>query len=430
MIAVDQVGNLGRGKTLYVQGGETSASDDDSGFAGFLAEVMVELSNSDNNNDNENGDNSYTVQASSASSNDDDNTYPLPPTPLTSLVQLSAAIRGGVVLTGFDDAFVANSLYHSHLDSTAKFQTLDSDAIAAAATVLAWAAVAAAYQSDDEEVDAETEARYAMELLPTSVTSSSETFQTLYNCLFEDGNCETFLKYGIVERNNDTERTGTDLGMGVSLGTPPSYYVSIYDSSNGQAFVKASEKYYGSLVAGEVVEDEEVKKYGDDKSDAFLLRPSLLEMSIFGLLNDFLGKGSFSNDENGNGAPDLLKCESSRDCSTVSYCASSSESLAVPTCAGGTCICGSRSHYHPALDEAISPATNYKTGLFVLQDDDQGISAMYTEPYWSQYVGVRIYRNAGKAPGIWASSLGSLFGLICVGLVYRLKKKFLKENVY
>ena len=42
MIALDQVSNLGGSKNLYVQGG--GATDDDSGFAGFLAEVMVEPS--------------------------------------------------------------------------------------------------------------------------------------------------------------------------------------------------------------------------------------------------------------------------------------------------------------------------------------------------------------------------------------------------
>ena len=236
----------------------------------------------------------------------------------------------------------------------------------------------------------------------------------------------------MVERNNDSERTGSDLGMGIPLGTPPSYYVNIYDSSNGQAFVRVSGKYYGSLVAGQNGEDQEIKSYGEDENDAFLLRPSLLEMSIFGLLNDFLGRGSFSMSDDGNSAPELLKCESNNDCSSVSYCSSSSssDSLLVPTCAGGTCICGSRSHYHPALDEAISPAKNHKTGLFELQENDQGFSAMYTEPYWSSYVGVRIYNDAGKKPGIWASSMGSVFGLVCVGLVYRLKKKLVKEKVY
>ena len=428
LIAVDQVGNLGGGKTLYVQGGETSVSNGENGFAGFLAEVMVELSGNDNANG---GDGGYTVQASSVAPNDGDDTYPLPPSPLTSLVQLSAAAYGGVVLTGYDDAFVANSLYHSHLDSSKDFQSIDSDAIAAAATVLARSAVAAAYQNADEDVDAATAAAYAMELLPTSVSSSSETFQNLYHCLFEDGNCDTFLKYAMVERKNDSERTGVDLGLGPALGTPPSYYVSIYDEDNAQAFVRASGKFYGTMVA----DGDDVKAYGDDENDAVLLRPTLLETSIFGLLNNFLGRGSFVKSDDGNedaAAPELLSCESSNDCTMDSYCSSSSssESLALPTCAGGSCVCGSRSHYHPAFDEAISPAKNKHPGYFEINENDQGISAMYTEPFWSNSVGVRIYRDAGNKPGIMASSLGAAFCLVCVGLVYRLKKRLVKEKVY
>eukprot|EP00985_Skeletonema_marinoi_P022241 scaffold14108_cov66-Skeletonema_marinoi.AAC.1 len=79
-------------------------------------------------------------------------------------------------------------------------------------------------------------------------------------------------------------------------------------------------------------------------------------MSLNGLLNDFLGRGSLVDSNDGT-APDLVDCSSSNDCSSVSYCSSSdsSELAAISTCAGGKCICGSRAHYHPAVDEAISP---------------------------------------------------------------------------
>eukprot|EP00579_Thalassiosira_antarctica_P001137 CAMPEP_0201866898 /NCGR_PEP_ID=MMETSP0902-20130614/1321_1 /ASSEMBLY_ACC=CAM_ASM_000551 /TAXON_ID=420261 /ORGANISM="Thalassiosira antarctica, Strain CCMP982" /LENGTH=872 /DNA_ID=CAMNT_0048391945 /DNA_START=21 /DNA_END=2639 /DNA_ORIENTATION=+ len=428
MIAVDQVGNLGGSKNLYVQGGD--ATDGENGFAGFLSEVMVELSAND--------DGGYTAQASSVNNDDDDGTVPLPPTPLSSLVQLSSSAVGGVVLTGYDDAFVANSLYHSHLDSaSSKFQTIDKDAIASAATLLARSAIAAAYQNADEDVDSATAAAYALELLPDPVSSSSSTFGELYNCLFEDGNCETFLNYGAVERSNDAVRTGSDLGMGVPLGTPPGYYTSIFDSSNGQGFVRvgggSSGRYYGSLVADGKTTDtngEVIKQYGEDQSDTFLVRPSLLEMSIFGLLNEFLGRGSYVANEDG-GTPTLATCKNSDDCSSVSYCNSeSSSSVLVPTCAGGSCICGSRSHYHPALDEALSAVKNVGPGMFELQDGEEGISALYTEPYWSNYVGVRVYNDAGNTPGVFASSIGAVFALGCIGFVLRLKKTMVKEKVY
>jgi len=441
MIAVDQVGNLGGTKNLYVQGGDaTDANGNGDGTAGFLAEVLVELAQ-------EGG--GYAVQASSVVADEEDETVPLPPTPLSSLVKLSDAAVGGVVLTGYDDAFVTGSLYHSHLDSVAASQTVDKDAVAAAATLLARTAVAAAYRNPgDGDTNAETAAAYAMGLLPDAVDSSSTSFADLYNCLFEDGNCETFLKYSNVERTNDALRTGIDLGLGVPLGTPPSYYTSIYDSSNGQAFLHvggtgSGKRYFGSLVAGNGAKDKygkEIKDYGTDVSDTFLLRPSLLETSIHGILNDFLGRGSFVASDDSS-SPTLTTCKHNNDCSSVSYCgggsdSSSSSALAsLPTCAGGSCVCGARSHYHPALDEGLSAAANVGPGMFELQqnEDDSGegvSSALYTEPYWSSYVGVRVYNDAGSNPGVYASSVGAVFALLCAGFVWNLKKKMMKEKVY
>jgi nicastrin len=443
MIAVDQVGNLGGSKNTYVQGGD--ATDGGGGYANFLSGVMVELSSSGSGGggDDADGGGGYGARASSVGVQDD-GTYPLPPTPLSSLVKVSSNAVGGIVLTGYDDAFVAGSAYHSHLDSISTTlgsgQDIDRDAIAYAATLLARTAVAAAYQDGDNGVDAATAAAYALKLLPNAVDSSSETFAGLYKCLFEDGNCETLLTHGAVERLNDAARTGIDLGMGVPLGTPPSYYVSIYDSSNGQAFVRAGGKYYGSLIPGETMTGDDgapVGGYGDDPADAFLVRPSLLEMSIFGLLNDFLGRGSFiasssssssSSGEDVVAAPTLKTCKGGDDCSSVAYCDSGSSALVVPTCAGGRCVCGSRSHYHPALDEALSAVA--KLGRFEVVSDDEGVSALYAEPYWSSYVGVRIYNDAGTGPGVYAASIGVAFALACIGFVWKLKKTLVKEKVY
>jgi len=430
MIAADQVGNLGGEKSFYVQGGKNSVANGDGSFEGFLAEVMLELSSGENQNDgNNNDDGGYSAQASSVAANDEDNIYPLPPTPLSSLVQLSGGATGGVVLTGYNDAFVAKSLYHSHLDSTKHgMQSIDKDAIAAAATILARTAVAGAYQDENEGVDAATAAAYALELLPNPATSSSEPFETLFTCLFEDGNCDAFLKYASVERANDAKRTGVDLGLGDALGSPPSYYTSIYNQNSGQACVVASGIWYGAMSEANSTE-EEIKMYGKSESDTFLLRASLLETSIFGFLNNFLGRGTISDQEGGDGSTDakLASCDSSSDCISVSYCSSEASE---PTCAGGSCVCGSRSHYHPALDEAITPVANKFPGYFKVDGNDEGISAMFTEPFWSSDVGVRVYRDAGKKPGIMASSLGAVFCLACVCAVYRLKKKLVKEKVY
>ena len=57
-------------------------------------------------------------------------------------------------------------------------------------------------------------------------------------------------------------------------------------------------------------------------------------------------------------------------------------------------------------------------------------SALYTEPYWSNYVGVRVYNDAGNNPGVYVSSVGAVFALICLGYVWSLKKRMIKEKVY
>ena len=72
MTAVDQVGNLGGAKNMYVHDGEDT--DGGNGTAAFIGEVTVEISASD-----EGG---YAAQASSVEA--EDGVTSLPPTPLSS----------------------------------------------------------------------------------------------------------------------------------------------------------------------------------------------------------------------------------------------------------------------------------------------------------------------------------------------------------
>jgi hypothetical protein len=43
-----------------------------------------------------------------------------------------------------------------------------------------------------------------------------------------------------------------------------------------------------------------------------------------------------------------------------------------------------------ALDEAIIPAVNNATGYFVISAQDNSVSPMWTEPYWSNEVGIKM----------------------------------------
>ena len=395
MIAVDQVGVLGTDQTFYVHGENAGGNDN-----GFLANILLQL-----------GSNDWTI-ASSAAENDDNGQPAIPPTPLQSLIKLSEGAVGGAVLAGYDEAFVDASYYHSHRDANAT-RIVNLDSVAMAATVLARAAVASAY--DNGEGDAEGAAQYAANLIP-NLSTDDETFLTLANCLLADGNCDLLLSYGKIERINNAHVTGVDLNMGVPLRNPPNYYPSIYDADNGQGFVQVGTKRYGSYTG-----DEE---YGKANTDTFLLRPSLLETSIHGMLDDFLGRGSVYADGN---VAELKSCKSSEDCSSVSYCSASGDEA---ICSGNSvCVC-SRAHYHVALDEAIVPAPNNFTGRFLFDENDQGVSPIYTEPYWSSSVGVRVYRDAGGSSGNWALGAGLVVWVCSLVSTFLLKKKLKKEKLF
>lgn len=420
MITVDQVGVLDD-RVFYAHGGDENNDDGDS-YSNILQQLSTDY---------------YSVSASSAEGGDDDNDgSPLPPTPLSSLLQLSGGNIGGAVLAGYDATFVNEALYQSHLDRN-DTRPVDLKAVAAAATILARAALAAAYKDDeDNNNDDENDIIQFVTDTIAELDPEDETFLKIANCLLVDGNCNAFLNHGRVERTSNRELTGIDLGLGTPLGNPPNYYVSIYNSNYGQGFVQVNNRWFGSYVADDL---ENGKPYGENPKDTFLLRPSLLETAIRGYLDDFLGRGSSSNDENEdeNDSPSLAKCQATSDCSSVSYCASQSGDYAI--CTGeGYCVC-SRARYHPAYDESIVPSPNNSSGYFIPRtdnnDDDEEMlfssqSPMYTEPYWSMNVGVRVYRKAGVESGRAALFSGILIALGTVTLTIWGRQKLIKEKLY
>ena len=394
MIAVDQVGVLASQQTFYVHGAE---SEDD---GGFYANVLAQLSSD-----------SWTVEASSAEADDNGGT-PIPPSPLQSLVALSEGAVGGAVLAGYDDAFVDESRYHSNLDSNTT-RSINMDAVAMAATVLARAAIASAY--DGGNGDAENAAQYAVNIVP-ELKADDQTLLDLANCLLVDGNCDVFLKFAGTESQTTDDATGVSLGIGTLLGTPPTYYPSVYNYYNSQGFVYLGQELYGAY-AGD-------KEYGAKDSDTFLIQPTVLEMSISGLLNDFLGRGSSSSDGT---VPEPTQCKKTKDCANVSYCLSTGDE-AVCT-GGGVCVC-TRAHYHLALDEALAPVAGNMTGFFEFDEDDEGATPVFTEPNWSSSVAVRVYQDAGSRPGDWALGVGVVVAAVFVASTYLLKRRLKKEKLY
>ncbi len=383
MIAVDQVGILSDENTFYVHDSSSSYYSD-----GVLSNILTGMSSDD-----------WSITAASAGA--------IPPSPLSSLVKLSGGTVGGVVLAGYDEAYADDSFYMSHMDST-KRVSIQLKSIAQAATIVARAALAAAY-GDSYNGDAAD--------IIADLDKDDETFTDLTRCFFSYGSCDLLAKYANMERANRKAITNQDYGIGTSLGNPPNYYVSVYDWRNGQAFVTVDGVAYGSYNSDE-------KEYGDNENDQFFLVPNVLENSIYGLLNDYLGRGSV--DSSGDIPSSFKSCTSTKDCGSVDYCQSTSDQA---ICTGSkVCVC-SRAHFHLALDEAIIPAPNNRTGTFVIADDDEGISPMYTEPYWGADIGVHMYRDSGDA-GDWTILIGSATAICSVVATYFLTKRLKKESLY
>lgn len=398
MLSVDQVGHAVANGILYVHADQNNDS-----YGNYLVNLLKYCST-----------NSFSVAKSSAGNNG--NGYPYPPSPLTSLLQLSGGAVGGAVLTAYDYSYTSKIPYHSHLDSAGTFK-IELDTIAAAATIMARAALAVAFDDGtySGQGDYATPASYAKNLIP-ELSSSDSTLLEVANCFLYDGNCDLIAKYSAMEASNEKARTGVNVGSGAPLGTPPSYYVGVYNSYYGQPFVQVGDSVYGAYNGSD---------YGKKNTDAMSLQPRQLEGAIHGLFNDFLGRGSSSSSSSNV----TRSCKKLSDCDGVDSCAATGDKA---TCIGsGQCVC-SRAHYHVALDEALQPAANMPTGYFVVVDDDAGggVSPIYVEPFWSPSVGVRVYRDVGALPGVSTLVAGLAVGVASLFGALVLKIGLKKEKLY
>jgi len=390
MIAVDQIGVATTNNLLYVH-----ADQNNDDYGNFLANVLMNT-----------GTNSMTVVASSAEGSNDYG-YPYPPSPLTSLLALSEGAAGGAVVTGFDYAYANRAPYHSHRDSQ-DYVSMNLKSIAAAATIVARSAIAAAY--DDGNYDHETAAAYAMDLIPNGASYEDEDLVAMAECFYYDGQCDLISGHASTQASNIKATTGISVGRGESLGIPANYYVSVYHGNYGQPFAYVNNNQYGAYDGND---------FGSHGTDGVGLQPRALINALIGFLNDFLGRSSANFEE--------VTCRRMIDCKDVEFCDTYSEKA---TCTGsGVCVC-ERARYHVALDEALKPAVNKPTGYFEFDENEAGISPVYTEPNWSQFVGVRVYRDAGPIPGFVTLAIGAVVMALSICSAFVLRVGLKKEKLY
>lgn len=395
MISVDQVGHEVANNLLYVH-----ADNNNDNFGRFVSNVLL-------------GSGTSSVSVAKASANNNGNGYPYPPTPLTSLLSVSEGAVGGAVLTGYDYAFTTKVPYHSHMDS-ATANSIKLGSIAGAATIMARAAIAAAYDGGNT-FDSDTASAYAANLIP-ELSESDSTLKQLANCLYQNAGCSIIKKYANMEMANERARTGLGLGSGVAFdsnGVQPNYFAGVYNGFSGQPFVQVGDGLYGAY---------DGKDYGKKQTDAVSMVPTQLTSALRGMLNDFLGRGKI---ESSGGK--AVSCDKLADCDDVGYCPNFGET---PTCTGGgVCVC-SRAHYHVSLDEALQPAAGMPTGYFEVSENDAGVTPLWTEPYWSNDVGVQIYREVGWMPGFFTLVAGLVAVAVSLFGAFVLKIGLKKEKLY
>jgi nicastrin len=393
VLSVDQVGAPVADGNLFVH------NSGQGGMGTFLANVMKYSSTS-----------YFTATASAAGNNA--NEYPYPPTPLTSAMSVTSGNVGGAVLTGYDYAFRTRPPYQSHLN-WAQNQSMNLKAIASAATIVARAALAGAY--DNGSYDYATASSYAKNLI-SELSPDNEILVELANCLFVDGKCSMLNKFASMEAANERVKTNFDIGSGSSLGMPPNYYVGVYNMGNGQPFVRVGGNVYGAYNGND---------YGQSNSDAIGMQPKMLQQALRNMLHTFLGKGSMVTSDGTEVS--TRACSTAGDCSNVQYCSTEADSA---TCsAHKVCVC-KRGFYHVALDEAINAAPNKDVGYFEVSSSDAGVSPMWTEPFWSDSVGVKMYRYSSSNPGVFVLVGGAIFLGACFFVVVLLKVAMKKQKLY
>lgn len=379
VMAVDQIA-ITSDNTFYVHSTNNNNNNNNNGISKFLSNVFLELSTD-----------SFTVQSATNQGN-------VPPS------SLQAYAGDGVVLAGYDATFQDYALYQSHRDNIYD-RPVDVQAITDAAIIVARSIIATLYSTED----AETSATYAKNIISSTLsTDDSEYVQSLTHCLFENGNCDFLLKYANMERSTMTQETNFDMGLGALLNQPPSYYVSVYDSYNGQPYAYINQKSYGTYTGDE---------FGKSKTDTILHRPSVLEMGLYGLLNDSLGRPSATTE--------LKSCQRTTDCKDVTYCSTEKKTV----CSGSqVCVC-SVAHYHVALDLGLEPTLDEVPGKFTLSEKYTS-TPLHTEPYWSSNVGVHVYRKANSAPGLWTLMTGIMTLALGIATSFQIKKYLTLYKLY
>ncbi|GMH87705.1 hypothetical protein TrST_g3097 [Triparma strigata] len=306
MIAIDQVGIIQEENKFFSHGYN--------GEGDSMSQIDYILQSLTTNN--------FSVQGSSQDT--------LPTTPLTSLISTHSNPDSvtGVVLSAYDSGYTDPNRY-TRFDT---YEKINLEAIAAAATLAARAALADAVSSVIEGgVDAAVS--WAEAKIP-EISVDDELLVELSTCFFESGSQCDLVKTSVASATADAiDATGYSI-YSAGLGSPPNYYVGVYSSFYSQPYVVVDGRAMGGT--------EDVEAFQSSSSNFIGVQASELELTLKYLLASYLN---------------------------------------------------TTAHFHPAVDTDLTPESDANLDMWVVGDGD---TPLWTEPNWDSEVGLAVFNAGGS----------------------------------
>ena len=343
----------------------------------------------------------------------------VPPSPLLSAASYRQDLAG-VVLSAFDGAY-SSKVQHSQHDEASRGD-FSAESVARAATTLARAALVAASGSSGA-----VDGAAARALVPGAPIGRVEE---LVDCLTSDWSCEAMRSVYSSAFADLFEHVGGTFR--VAVPAPPSFYAGVLSANLGGQPVLQHRLSGGSFgVFGRFPNASAF----DNASDVLYAVPSALEAFARGAL---LGATTAYNAtvqrslRTANGSAE--GCRSAADCGPCGEQdrfwgedPPANASVQQECLPGGHCACPTAFH-HLALDPAAVAVEAPNVFEVDAEEVERG-APLWTEPYWSPGVGMRVRPVVGAPVAVAALVLGLFFIVGCALAARALGGLLRKEKV-
>jgi len=343
----------------------------------------------------------------------------LPPTPISSVAnaaqETGQAAPKSIVIAGFNGSYIDGAF-----DSVNDVEDrISADAVNRAAILLARSLLLASADGQGEFADATR--------VTTVINGSAADSQELLDCLTQDWGCALMSS----AYTQGFANLGAYLGgvtLSPSLPDPPTFYTSIIQATfGGQPVVQhqgdGQTALYGRFPSSE-------GNFSLDR-DLIFASPTAIEEFVRVKLNDAGTRYATGSRTLRSAAISADRCSSYLDCppcpEAASYWSGGGDAANVtmeclPT---GVCACPV-AYLHIALDPGIA---RLRTPSLFDVDESVAGAPIWTEPYWSTSVGLKVYPTVGYLVSSLTLAFGCAILVISVASVLLIKARLVKEKI-